>query len=159
MSKQTIFQKINLLNPFRLGKGQFDTLIGSGSLIEGNLFLKQNVRVDGTVKGGLQESDGASISVMVGTTGLVTGNIIAGRVVVAGQVHGNICAMERVELQAGCTVIGDIKYQSMAVEHGANLHGLLLQMESGDTGAKDWTIQKKTAPKTDPKAAPTNAKP
>jgi cytoskeletal protein CcmA (bactofilin family) len=52
---------------------------------------------------------------------------------VAGKVAGQIPARERVELQAKCLVQGDIKYGSIAVEHGARVMGLLLQVdESGE---------------------------
>jgi cytoskeletal protein CcmA (bactofilin family) len=41
---------------------------------------------------------------------------------------------ERVELMASALVQGDIKYASMAVEHGARLMGLMLQVEAHETG-------------------------
>lgn len=132
MSKPAMFRKMSKLNPLTLGKERFDTLIGPSSRIEGNFFLTESIRVDGTIKGNLKEGEGVSVSVVVGGTGLVYGDIVAQRVVVAGKVHGNILASERIELRAGCTVTGDIRYQSMAVEHGANLHGKLLQMGHGD---------------------------
>ena len=61
----------------------------------------------------------------------------------AGKVAGNIHAYERVELMASALVQGDIKYASMAVEHGARLLGLLLQVDAAaapvrsDMDAKD----------------------
>jgi cytoskeletal protein CcmA (bactofilin family) len=51
-------------------------------------------------------------------------------------VAGNIHAFERVELMASALVQGDIKYASMAVEHGAKLLGLLLQVEASDVPAR-----------------------
>jgi cytoskeletal protein CcmA (bactofilin family) len=60
---------------------------------------------------------------------------MASRIVVAGKVSGNIYAYERVELLASALVQGDIKYASMAVEHGARLLGLMLQIEGNELPA------------------------
>jgi cytoskeletal protein CcmA (bactofilin family) len=54
---------------------------------------------------------------------------------VAGKVSGNLHGFERVELMASALVQGDIKYASMAVEHGARLLGLMLQVEAHEAGA------------------------
>ena len=53
--------------------------------------------------------------------------------IVAGKVSGNIHAQDRVELHAGCFVQGDLKYVSIAVEHGARVQGLLLQVDVDDS--------------------------
>jgi cytoskeletal protein CcmA (bactofilin family) len=63
----------------------------------------------------------------------VQGDIVAHRVVVAGKVAGNIHAHDRVELHTDSLVQGDIKYGSIAIEHGAKVLGLLLQV--GETSA------------------------
>jgi cytoskeletal protein CcmA (bactofilin family) len=55
---------------------------------------------------------------------------MASRIIVAGKVSGNLHGFERVELLASALVQGDIKYASMAVEHGARLLGLMLQVEA-----------------------------
>lgn len=132
MGQYTMFQKMIKLRPLQRGKEKFDTLIGPSACIEGSLSLTESVRIDGRVKGDLREADGASISVVIGATGLVKGNVIAGYVVVAGQVQGDIFAKERIEVCAGGTVSGDIRYRTMVVEQGANLQGQLLRVENGD---------------------------
>jgi cytoskeletal protein CcmA (bactofilin family) len=53
-----------------------------------------------------------------------------------GKVIGNIDAHERVELHASALVQGDVKYGSIAVEHGARLLGLLLQVDASQTKAQ-----------------------
>ena len=67
---------------------------------------------------------------VIGQEGEVQGDVIASRVIVAGKVSGNIDAYERVELMASSLVQGDVKYGSIAVEHGARLLGLLLQVDA-----------------------------
>ena len=107
---------------------KFDTLIGKNTVIHGRLVLLDSIRIDGKVVGNVEATKEESITVVIGESGEVQGDIVAQRVVVAGKVAGNIHAHERVELHADCLVQGDIKYGSIAIEHGSKVLGLLLQV-------------------------------
>jgi cytoskeletal protein CcmA (bactofilin family) len=107
---------------------KFDTLIGKNTVIHGRLVLLDSIRIDGKVVGHIESTKEESITVVIGASGEVQGDIVAQRVVVAGKVSGNIHAHERVELHADCLVQGDIKYGSIAIEHGSKVLGLLLQV-------------------------------
>lgn len=119
-------------SPLVLNQEKFDTLIGRNTELEGHVRLSESVRVDGRVIGHMQVVSGQSVSVVIGPSGEVVGDVMAHRVIVAGRVSGNIHALEHVELHAGCFVQGDLKYASIAVEHGARVQGLLLQMDAAD---------------------------
>jgi cytoskeletal protein CcmA (bactofilin family) len=109
---------------------RFDTLIGRQTEIQGTLRVMQSVRIDGKVVGNIEAPKDQAITVVVGQEGEIQGDVIASRVIVAGKVSGNIDAHERVELLASALVQGDVKYGSIAVEHGARLLGLLLQVDA-----------------------------
>jgi cytoskeletal protein CcmA (bactofilin family) len=94
---------------------RFDTLIGRTTEIVGRLVLLDSVRVDGKVHGSIESQADRNITVAIGPTGEVTGDIRANRVIVAGRVQGNIEASERAELQKDCVVMGQLLW-SMA--HG-----------------------------------------
>lgn len=126
-------KKKNSPTPLVLTQEKFDTLIGRHAEFEGNLRLNESIRVDGKVYGNVQCASDQPVSVVVGATGEVVGDVIAQRVIVAGRVSGNIHALDRVELHAGCFVQGDLKYVSIAVEHGARVQGLLLQVDAADS--------------------------
>jgi cytoskeletal protein CcmA (bactofilin family) len=119
--------------PLVMSQEKFDTLIGRHAEIHGCLLLKESVRIDGKVVGNIEAPRDQAISVVIGPNGEVQGDVLASRIIVAGKVAGNIHAFERVELMASALVQGDIKYASMAVEHGAKLLGLLLQVDNSDT--------------------------
>jgi cytoskeletal protein CcmA (bactofilin family) len=121
--------------PLVMGQEKFDTLIGRNAEIHGCLKLNESVRIDGKVVGNIEAPKDAAISVVIGPNGEIQGDVMASRIIVAGKVSGNIHAFERVELMASALVQGDIKYVSMAVEHGARLLGLMLQVEGHDTPA------------------------
>jgi cytoskeletal protein CcmA (bactofilin family) len=118
--------------PLVMSQEKFDTLIGRHAEIHGCLRLQESVRIDGKVVGNIEAPRDLAISVVIGPNGEVQGDVLAGRIIVAGKVAGNIHAYERVGLMASAMVQGDIKYASMAVEHGAKLLGLLLQVDGSD---------------------------
>ena len=126
-------KKKNAGSPLMLDHEKFDTLIGRNAVFEGHLRLNESVRVDGRVIGQVQCASDQPVSVVIGPTGEVVGDVIAQRVIVAGRVSGNIHALDRVELHAGSFVQGDLKYASIAVEHGAQVQGLLLQVDAEDS--------------------------
>lgn len=135
-------KKKTQITPLVVGHEKFDTLIGRHAEIQGTLRLQESVRIDGKVIGNIEAPKDSAISVVIGPSGEILGEVVASRIIVAGQVSGNIHAFERVELMAGALVQGDIKYASIAVEHGARLLGLLLQMDDLDTPAQsDWDVQ------------------
>lgn len=112
-------------SPLKLELEKFDTLIGQKTLITGDLVLRESVRVDGMVRGDLKAEGDAPISVVIGETGCVEGNVVAHRVLVAGRVMGDIEALERLELRSACHVQGDMQFPTIAVEHGATVQGAL----------------------------------
>ena len=107
---------------------KFETLIGKNTTIHGRLVLQESILIVGKVVGNIEAAKEESITVVIGAGGDVQGDIVAQRVVVVGKVSGNIHAQHRVELHADCLVQGDIKYGSIAIEHGSKVLGLLLQV-------------------------------
>lgn len=118
--------------PLVMNQEKFDTLIGKHAEIHGCLKLQESVRIDGKVVGNIEAPSDASLSVVIGPTGEVLGDVLASRVIVAGKISGNIHAFDRVEVMSSAWVQGDIKYASMAVEHGARLLGLMIQVDASD---------------------------
>jgi len=121
-------RRSNTALPMTQSAERFDTLIGPYSLIKGELRLSGSTRIDGRVEGNIT-AGADSVTVVISEGAQVQGDILAHRILVAGKVSGQIHATERVELQAQCMVQGDIKYGSIAIEHGARVMGLLLQID------------------------------
>ena len=129
-----MFENLNKKS-FATTQERFDTLIGQTTTIYGRLVLLDSVRIDGKVLGNIESVAGNKITVAIGSTGEVTGDITAHRIMVAGKVAGNIYAAERVEFHKDCIVNGDISYGSIAVEHGARLLGLVIQNKAAADSA------------------------
>uniref|UniRef100_UPI0040478F72 bactofilin family protein n=1 Tax=Polynucleobacter sp. TaxID=2029855 RepID=UPI0040478F72 len=105
----------------------FDTLIGAATRIEGRMVVNKSIRLDGTIDGSIESSTDTQVTVAIGNTGLVHGDVRAHRVLVNGQVDGNIYARERCELHQTSKVKGDIHYGMLGIEHGAEILGLMVK--------------------------------
>jgi cytoskeletal protein CcmA (bactofilin family) len=105
----------------------FDTLIGAATRIEGRMVVNKSIRLDGTIDGSIESSTDTQVTVAIGNTGLVHGDVRAHRVLVNGQVDGNIYARERCELHQTSKVKGDIHYGILGIEHGAEILGLMVK--------------------------------
>ena len=117
---------------FVASQERFDTLIGQTTTIYGCLVLLDSVRIDGKIFGNIESAAGNKITVAIGSSGEVTGDITAHRIMVAGKVAGHIFAAERVEFQKDSVVNGDVSYGSISIEHGAKLSGLIIQNQTAD---------------------------
>ncbi len=95
------------------------TVIGAGTVVEGNLKAAMSARIDGIVNGDVS-SEG---TIVVANDGVVNGNITASDVKISGVVNGNVKALEKIELIARGKLIGDIKTKSLNISDTAVFHG------------------------------------
>lgn len=116
---------------------KFDTLIGATTEIYGRLVLLDSVRIDGKVIGNIETAKDKKVTVAIGRSGEVSGDITAHRVMVAGKIDGNIYATERAEFHKDSEVRGDITYGTIGVEHGAKLLGLVIQAQNNTPTTTD----------------------
>ena len=111
----------------------FDTIVGASTVIHGRIVTDTGLRIDGTVIGDIEaQHEGGQISVALGKTGRVEGDVHAHRVLIAGCVDGNIYASERVELHSGARVNGDVTYGQLGIESGATISGLMIARSGED---------------------------
>ena len=96
----------------------FDTVLGSGSTLSGDLKCQGNIRLDGTFQGTL-EIDG---NVLVGETSKITADINAKNISIAGAVRGNVSG-KKVQLLRTARVWGDITATAISTEEGAFIDG------------------------------------
>ncbi len=108
-----------------------DSLIGAGSVIEGNLKFKGGLRIDGVVRGNLEPADeGAACTVVISENGRVDGSVKASHVIVNGLINGPVEATEHLDLQPKAKVTGDIRYKVLEIHHGAVVEGALSHLDS-----------------------------
>ncbi len=105
------------------------SVLGEGSRFEGTARVGGMLRVDGSWEGSLEVGE----TLVVGKTGVVSGDVRARSVVVCGRVNGTITATESVELQKGCRLEGDIHTRTFVVEEGVFFQGNCRMSEEGTT--------------------------
>lgn len=107
----------------------FETIIGSSIRVDGNLLLRNSVRIDGLVNGNIFQEDGYEATVAIAKGATVNGDIRAKHVIVSGNLQGNIFSSDRVELLDTAFVSGDITYGTLGMQVGAKLEGKLRQAD------------------------------
>ncbi len=103
-----------------------DTLVGSGTMLKGDLEFTGGLRVDGHIKGHVSAQDSNKGTVVLSESGVIEGDINVPHIVVNGTVNGNIVSTGHVELQVKAKVTGDIHYKAVEMELGAVLNGSLV---------------------------------
>ena len=91
------------------------TLVIKGEVVSGEDLLVSG-RIDGTLR-----ADGHVVTINPGSE--VAATVTAGTIVVAGTVVGTLTAEERIELQSGCGVDGELTTAKLKMVDGAVLHG------------------------------------
>ncbi len=96
-----------------------ESLIAADRSIEGKIEGAGHVRIAGRFKGDVNVQGDLTIE----KGAVLTGGVRARRVIVAGELEGNIEAAAQVELQASGAVIGDIHAGSLTVASGSRMRG------------------------------------
>ena len=99
---------------------RLDTLIGSGTIVEGTITSKESVCIEGTVRGGKIITEG---SVIVSEKGRVDADIFADMVMLGGEVNGNIVSRNKLEITTKGKLRGDIKTGSLIIAEGVIFEG------------------------------------
>ena len=105
---------------------RIDSLIGTGTTVEGNISFSGGLRIDGEIKGNVLTSGNQPAVVVLSEHGLVEGEIHASHVVINGTVVGTVIADDSLELQPGAKVKGDVSYAQLEIHLGAVVEGRLL---------------------------------
>jgi cytoskeletal protein CcmA (bactofilin family) len=103
-----------------------DSLIGSGSKIDGNVSFGGGLRVDGHVRGNISAKGDKPGTLVLSEAGKIEGEIDVAHVVINGCVVGPVRSSEFVELLPKARVLGDVFYQSIEMHVGAVVTGRLV---------------------------------
>ena len=112
-------------------QNRIDCLIGSGTVIEGNITFAGGLRVDGRVRGDVIAADGKPGTLVLSEQAQIEGAIRVSHVVINGTVVGPVHAAEYVELQAKSNVTGDVYYKTLEIQLGAVVQGRLVYQNDG----------------------------
>ena len=116
-------------------KARSESLIAPDITIEGKIEGTGHVRIAGRFKGDVNVQ--GDLSIEAGAQ--VTGSVRADKVLIAGELIGNIDAASHVELMQSGSLTGDLKAASLTVAAGSRMRG---QAEFGWDDAKAESTKK-----------------
>jgi len=93
--------------------------LGPDAEVTGKLSFVTPTRIEGKLKGELRASD----LLIIGPQGIVHATVQAKKLVVLGEVRGQVQGAHRVEICAGGRLIGDVETKSLIVQEGATFEG------------------------------------
>ncbi|MFS1511283.1 bactofilin family protein [Chengkuizengella sp. SCS-71B] len=105
--------KVNNIDP-----NKTDTLIGEGSVLDGNIKSEASIRIDGKIVGDIHcEGD-----VIIGESGIAISNITARNITVVGKIEGNV-ETKKLQISSTGKLYGNISTSVLAIEDGGEFEG------------------------------------
>jgi len=111
------------------------TLVGEGTVIEGEIRFSEGLRIDGRVVGNVLAIGEGRNLLVVGEKASIVGRIRAGHVIVNGEVNGPVESDELLELQPKAKIEGHVRYERLEMHQGAQVDGELRSLASDDKPA------------------------
>ena len=106
--------------------GHYDTILSSSVEIIGDIKVTGGLHIDGVVKGNIVADDSGSAMVRISEKGRVDGSISVPRIIVNGEVIGDVHASQHIELAQKAAITGNVYYTMMEMVLGARVNGNLI---------------------------------
>jgi len=124
----TYFSENSITPSSRAGSSDEKTIIGEQISIEGSICGKENLLIEGSMKGKIELEEH---QVIVGSRGKVEAEIHAKDVTISGGMNGNIQALGKVEITREAEFNGEVKAKRISVEDGAYIKAVI-ELERDD---------------------------
>jgi cytoskeletal protein CcmA (bactofilin family) len=115
----------------RMPQKRIDSLIGAGTVVDGDVTFTGGLRIDGHVRGNVIAANSGPGTLVVSEQAKVDGQIRVSHVVINGTVNGPVTADDYLELQPKARILGDVSYKMLEMHVGAVIQGRLDHAEPG----------------------------
>jgi cytoskeletal protein CcmA (bactofilin family) len=105
---------------------RIDSLIGAGTVIDGNIAFSGGLRIDGEVRGSVCAVGDQPSTLVISEQARIDGEVSVTHLVVNGTVNGPVRSSEFLELQPHARVTGDVEYNTIEMSLGAIVQGRLV---------------------------------
>ena len=99
--------------------------VGRNVNVSGKLIFHEAVRIEGRFRGEVRSVE----LVVVGEDGIIEGKVSAPRLLIMGELHGDLIGCDRVVIGPRAKVFGNIEARSLTVAEGAYLDGNIRMSE------------------------------
>lgn len=113
--KYVMFQKIDKTD----ASTSSINLLGAGTSIVGDINSNGDMRIDGALKGNLSISG----KLVVGSSGVIEGNVSCKNAEIQGEITGKLTVTELLSLKSTSKIIGDIITSKITIEPNALFTG------------------------------------
>ena len=111
------------------------TLIGEGTVIQGELRFTEGLRIDGEVQGDVVAAPEGPSILVISEKARVQGTVRAAHVIINGNVCGPVFSTELLELQPKAVIVGDVRYEVLEMHQGATIDGELRPLNAEEKPA------------------------
>ena len=94
-------------------------MIGNGTIINGDIQSKSDIRIDGILKGSVKTEG----KLVVGTSGVVEGDVFCSDADISGEIKAKITVSKLLSLKSTSKLNGDIITNKLSIEPGASFSG------------------------------------
>ena len=105
------------------------TIVGQGTVLNGDLVFRGGLHLDGIVKGDIAAEDGEEVTLTVSEKGEVVGDVRVTHMILNGSVVGDVYVTGRVELAPQARVTGSLYYNLLEMAMGAEVNGQLIHTD------------------------------
>jgi cytoskeletal protein CcmA (bactofilin family) len=109
-----------------MASARIDTLIGQGTVIEGDLVFSGGLHVDGKIIGNVVAEAGSDALLILSEFGHIEGEVKVPNMVLNGEIIGDVFASTRVELAPKSRINGSVYYNLIEMTIGAEVNGGLV---------------------------------
>jgi cytoskeletal protein CcmA (bactofilin family) len=95
------------------------SIIAAGTTLKGDINSSGDIRIDGTLHGNIH----STAKVVIGSNGVVEGDIAGQQADIMGRINGTIKVKELLQLKGGSNVTGNIYASKLQIETSANFNG------------------------------------
>ena len=115
---------------------RIDSLIGQGTVINGDLVFSGGLHVDGTIKGNVVAEEGSTALLILSESGRIEGEVTVPNMVLNGEIVGDVIGSTRVELAPKSRIKGSVYYNLIEMAIGAEVNGGLVHQPQGSKAPK-----------------------
>ena len=95
------------------------TLISTGTTLKGDINSNSDLRIDGTIIGNIR----GNAKIIIGSSGVVEGDIEGNQADITGKVTGNIKMKDLLQLRGECNITGNLNAGKLQIEPTATFNG------------------------------------
>lgn len=112
-----VLQKKNILD--NVSKNDVATIVAEGTRVTGDFVCSNHLRIDGHISGNIY----CDSKVIIGSAGMVKGNIQCANAEIAGNLEGDINASESLILRKNAVLRGNINTNMLQMDSGVEFNG------------------------------------